>query len=88
MVHALSAASAGGIATLATHPFDVIKVCTLHPFKESHLSYLKTKLQVRNEERYRGFITTVVTLWKVCVIDSDNKRMLNFMVATRNCWLL
>ena len=29
MVHALSAASASGIATLASHPFDDIKVCTL-----------------------------------------------------------
>jgi solute carrier family 25 protein 38 len=26
VIHGLSAASAGAIATLATHPFDVIKV--------------------------------------------------------------
>ena len=26
-VHSFSAASAGAIATMATHPFDVIKVC-------------------------------------------------------------
>jgi hypothetical protein len=33
MIHVLSAASAGAIATLATHPFDVIKVgCFLNTF--------------------------------------------------------
>lgn len=28
VIHSVSAASAGAIATLATHPFDVIKVCS------------------------------------------------------------
>lgn len=48
IVHSLSAASAGAIATLATHPFDVIK----------------TKLQVRTEDRYHGFVRTVRTIWE------------------------
>ncbi|KAH7888124.1 solute carrier family 25 member 38 [Phlebopus sp. FC_14] len=48
-IHSFSAASAGAIATMATHPFDVIK----------------TKMQVRSEERYRGFISTVVRTWQV-----------------------
>ncbi|KAF8164917.1 mitochondrial carrier [Crassisporium funariophilum] len=48
LIHGLSAASAGAIATLATHPFDVIK----------------TKVQVRSEDRYHGFTRTVVTIWK------------------------
>jgi len=39
---------------------------------------LKTKLQVRNEERYHGFVTTVVTVWKVRAIASDNKAMVDF----------
>ena len=32
VIHGLSAASAGAIATLATHPFDVIKVIFLTTF--------------------------------------------------------
>jgi len=47
-IHSFSAASAGAIATMATHPFDVIK----------------TKMQVRSEDRYRGFATTVIRIWK------------------------
>ncbi|KAG6332738.1 hypothetical protein ID866_6354 [Astraeus odoratus] len=47
-IHGLSAASAGAIATLATHPFDVIK----------------TKMQVRSEERYRGFLSTTLRIWQ------------------------
>ncbi|CAK5281259.1 unnamed protein product [Mycena citricolor] len=47
-LHTTSAASAGVIATLATHPFDVIK----------------TKVQVRTEDRYRGFLQTVQTVWR------------------------
>ncbi|KAH8115791.1 mitochondrial carrier domain-containing protein [Phellopilus nigrolimitatus] len=47
-VHTLSAASAGAIATLATHPFDVIK----------------TKVQVRQEDRYHGLRRTVHTIWE------------------------
>ncbi|KAJ7229090.1 solute carrier family 25 member 38 [Mycena pura] len=47
LMHTMSAASAGAIATMATHPFDVIK----------------TKVQVRSEERYRGFYQTVQTVW-------------------------
>ncbi|KAF9224431.1 solute carrier family 25 member 38 [Gyrodon lividus] len=47
-IHSFSAASAGAIATMATHPFDVIK----------------TKMQVRSEERYRGFVSTVSRTWQ------------------------
>jgi len=47
VIHGLSAASAGAIATLATHPFDVIK----------------TKMQVRSEDRYHGFLRTTYTIW-------------------------
>lgn len=32
MIHGVSAASAGGIATMLTHPFDVIKVKRPHLF--------------------------------------------------------
>ncbi|GBE79071.1 Solute carrier family 25 member 38 homolog [Sparassis crispa] len=46
-VHGFSAASAGVIATMATHPFDVIK----------------TKMQVRTEDRYHGLLKTVSTIW-------------------------
>ncbi|EDR05011.1 uncharacterized protein LACBIDRAFT_191230 [Laccaria bicolor S238N-H82] len=48
LIHGLSAASAGAIATMATHPFDVIK----------------TKIQVRTEAQYHGFLTTIATIWK------------------------
>ncbi|KAI0029669.1 solute carrier family 25 member 38 [Vararia minispora EC-137] len=48
IVHTTSAATAGTLATLATHPFDVIK----------------TKIQVRTEDQYRGFLRTVVAIWK------------------------
>jgi len=47
LMHTASAASAGAIATMATHPFDVIK----------------TKVQVRSEDRYQGFSRTVRTIW-------------------------
>jgi solute carrier family 25 protein 38 len=47
-IHGFSAASAGAIATMVTHPFDVIK----------------TKMQVRSEERYRGFASTVSRTWQ------------------------
>ncbi|TRM68662.1 mitochondrial carrier domain-containing protein [Schizophyllum amplum] len=47
LIHSISAASAGALATLATHPFDVIK----------------TKIQVRKEDRYRGFARTCRTIW-------------------------
>jgi len=48
-IHGFSAASAGAIATMVTHPFDVIK----------------TKMQVRSEERYRGFASTVSRTWQL-----------------------
>ncbi|EJD00817.1 mitochondrial carrier, partial [Fomitiporia mediterranea MF3/22] len=48
MVHTVSAGTAGAIATLATHPFDVIK----------------TKVQVRQEDRYHGLRRTVHTIWQ------------------------
>ena len=68
LIHGLSAASAGAIATLATHPFDVIKVGC---FRLPPLSYLmaifhlKTKMQVRSEDRYQGFLRTTYTIWTV-----------------------
>ncbi|KAI0295381.1 mitochondrial carrier [Multifurca ochricompacta] len=46
-LHSGSGAAAGTIATLATHPFDVIK----------------TRLQVRTEEKYHGLTRTVLTVW-------------------------
>ncbi|EPQ59743.1 solute carrier family 25 member 38, partial [Gloeophyllum trabeum ATCC 11539] len=46
LMHSISAASAGGLATLSTHPFDVIK----------------TKVQVRSEDRYRGMLVTIRTI--------------------------
>jgi solute carrier family 25 protein 38 len=46
-IHSFSAASAGAISTMVTQPFDVIK----------------TKIQVRTEDRYRGFTRTVQTIW-------------------------
>ncbi|KAL1700393.1 mitochondrial carrier [Schizophyllum commune] len=47
-IHSASAAAAGALATLATHPFDVVK----------------TKIQVREEARYRGFWSTCATVWE------------------------
>ncbi|KAL1688923.1 solute carrier family 25 member 38 [Schizophyllum commune] len=47
VIHSASAAAAGALATLATHPFDVVK----------------TKIQVREEARYRGFLSTCRTVW-------------------------
>jgi len=46
-LHSGSAAAAGTIATLATHPFDVIK----------------TRMQVRSEDKYRGLARTILTVW-------------------------
>ncbi|PAV20572.1 mitochondrial carrier [Pyrrhoderma noxium] len=48
IIHTTSAASAGLVSTMITHPFDVIK----------------TKVQVRQEDRYHGFKRTVSTIWK------------------------
>ncbi|CCM01036.1 uncharacterized protein FIBRA_03084 [Fibroporia radiculosa] len=47
-VHGVAAASAGVVASLATHPFDVVK----------------TKMQVRAEDRYHGVIKTVWTIFQ------------------------
>ncbi|KAI0786518.1 solute carrier family 25 member 38 [Abortiporus biennis] len=47
-IHGIAAASAGAIATMATHPFDVVK----------------TKMQVRSEYRYRSFFQTVLAISK------------------------
>lgn len=49
-IHGLSAGFAGGMATLATHPFDVIK----------------TQMQVRHEERYHRLTSTTVRIWQQC----------------------
>ncbi|KAH0839532.1 solute carrier family 25 member 38 [Lanmaoa asiatica] len=47
-IHSISAAAAGGIATMVTHPFDVIK----------------TKMQVRSEHQYHGLTSTVTRIWQ------------------------
>ncbi|PBK73210.1 solute carrier family 25 member 38 [Armillaria solidipes] len=47
-IHSGSAALAGAMSTVLTHPFDVIK----------------TKIQVRSEDRYHGFARTVATIWQ------------------------
>ena len=71
LTHSVSAAAAGAIATLATHPFDVIKVRSLpaRMCNGSLKSLLQTKVQVRTEERYHGFFRTIGTVWKVCIVD-------------------
>ncbi|THV00541.1 solute carrier family 25 member 38 [Dendrothele bispora CBS 962.96] len=48
ILHSVCGATASGLATVATHPFDVVK----------------TKLQVRSTDvRYRGFVSTVRAIW-------------------------
>ncbi|KAG8218247.1 solute carrier family 25 member 38 [Butyriboletus roseoflavus] len=47
-IHSFSAAAAGGIATMVTHPFDVVK----------------TKMQVRSEHQYHGLVTTMTRIWQ------------------------
>ncbi|KAF8522358.1 mitochondrial carrier [Gautieria morchelliformis] len=47
LVNGFAGAGAGTAATFATHPFDV----------------LKTKLQVRNEDRYHTLRSTIRTIW-------------------------
>ncbi|KAF9498247.1 mitochondrial carrier [Pleurotus eryngii] len=47
VLHSIAAGSAGALATILTHPFDVVK----------------TKIQVRKEERYHGLMRTVRTIW-------------------------
>jgi len=48
IIHMSSGAAAGTFATLATHPFDV----------------LKTKIQVRTESRYGTIQSAAVAIWK------------------------
>jgi len=38
-LHSVSAASAGAIATMLTHPFDVIKACSSVPDSPPHSSH-------------------------------------------------
>ncbi|PCH41645.1 mitochondrial carrier [Wolfiporia cocos MD-104 SS10] len=47
-IHGFSAASAGVVAGLATHPFDVVK----------------TKMQVRTEDRYHSLARTISTIYQ------------------------
>lgn len=49
ITHTLSGAAGGGIATLVTHPFDAIK----------------TKMQVRQEDKYRTIGRTVKAILQV-----------------------
>ena len=61
-----SAAAAGTIATLATHPFDVIKVLSSSFLETAHTYAVpQTRMQVRSEEKYRGLARTVLTVWIV-----------------------
>ncbi|EPT05528.1 hypothetical protein FOMPIDRAFT_1044854 [Fomitopsis schrenkii] len=46
LVHGLSAASAGALATLVTHPLDVVK----------------TKMQVRTDEKYSSLVRSILTI--------------------------
>ncbi|KAH9923262.1 mitochondrial carrier domain-containing protein [Fomitopsis serialis] len=46
IVHGLSAATSGALATLATHPLDVVK----------------TKMQVRTDAKYQGFNRSILTI--------------------------
>lgn len=48
LVYGFAAASAGVVASLATHPFDVVK----------------TKMQVRTEDRYQGLLKTISTIYQ------------------------
>jgi solute carrier family 25 protein 38 len=66
VIHSVSAASAGAIATMLTQPFDVIKVSSSkppHPIMVLRVG--QTKIQVRQEDRYQGFLRTVHTIWSV-----------------------
>ena len=65
-LHGGSAAAAGTIATLATHPFDVIKVLSCS-FLETMRAYTvsQTRMQVRSEDKYRGLARTVLAVWNV-----------------------
>ncbi|KZP07230.1 hypothetical protein FIBSPDRAFT_763208, partial [Athelia psychrophila] len=49
-IHGFSTTAAGAIATMATHPFGVIKVRAPYP---------------PSEDRYHGFLRTVSTVWRV-----------------------
>lgn len=73
-IHSVSAASAGAIATMATHPFDVIK----------------TKMQVRSEERFRGFISTAQRIWQqrgvVGFFDGASLRMSRKILSSVIGW--
>ncbi|KAH9838520.1 mitochondrial carrier domain-containing protein [Rhodofomes roseus] len=46
LVHGISAATSGALATLATHPLDVVK----------------TKMQVRTEAKYQGLLRSILTI--------------------------
>jgi solute carrier family 25 protein 38 len=48
VVNSVAAASAAGVAGIVTHPFDV----------------LKTRIQVRNEARYRTIRGAAAHIWK------------------------
>ena len=61
--HVISASGASLIATLATHPFDVIKVCfsSLCDYLRSLIGSGQTKMQVRTEQRFHSFFQTVTS---------------------------
>jgi hypothetical protein len=73
-IHSFSAAAAGAVATLTTHPFDVIK----------------TKVQVRSEDKYHGLFRTAMTIQKVFIIPSRTLPciVLTKLVATWIGWIL
>jgi solute carrier family 25 protein 38 len=73
-IHTFAAASAGGLATIVTHPFDVIK----------------TKVQVRSEDRYQGFARTVLTIWRqrglMGFLDGASLRMSRKVLSSAIGW--
>ena len=83
VVHSFSAATAGAVATLVTHPFDVIKVspnfARLHVMQA--LIRSQTKIQVRQEERYHSFLRTVKTVWKVRGTAYDCYHFINNLLS-------
>lgn len=71
MVHSSSGAAAGALATLATHPFDVVKVRILGARKHRWANIVaQTKIQVRSDAQYQSFGKTVSTIWMVCTLST------------------
>jgi hypothetical protein len=74
VIHSLSAGGAGTIASLVTHPFDVIKVRFEPPRGDwnAELESSQTKIQVRGEDRYQSFSKAARTVWIVSLSNVSN----------------